>query len=132
MGTRRLWLCVPPTIFTLGDYVMTMWWQPAGYWAGDYDAACEGNPVVLWCMTVHPTAFHGLTFLWIAAFSFFILKTPRTLALMASLSISFSHAFCTGTWLYAQPNGFFWALAMCIGCAILFVLALERSREDAA
>jgi hypothetical protein len=118
-------------IFALGDYAVTMWGQPAHYWAGDYGAAFEANPVVFWCMALHPAAFHTLTFVWIACFSLVILKIPRVLALMVALCITFSHAFCTGTWLYSEPNGFYYALALCIGSAIIFVLALEASREDA-
>ena len=36
---RRLWLCVPPILGTLGDFAVTAWGQPAEYWAGDFNAA---------------------------------------------------------------------------------------------
>jgi hypothetical protein len=129
---RRLWLCLPPAVFALIDYAVTMRGQPEAYWSGNYDAVNEGNPVVRWCMTAHPALFHGLTFVWIAAFSAFIVKTPRPLARFASLAIAFSHAFCIGTWMYEAPDGFFRELALCIACAILSVIALELAEERVA
>jgi hypothetical protein len=127
---RRLWLCLPPVAFALIDYVVTMRGQPAHYWTGDYDAAQEENPLVRWCMTTHPSMLHGLTFVWLASFSAVILKTPRAFARFVSLAIAFSHAFCAGTWLYDGVDGFYVALAVCIGCAIIFVIALELSEPS--
>jgi hypothetical protein len=118
-------------LFALGDCLATALGQPENYWIGDYDVANEGNPVVLWCMTLHPGGFFALTVVWIAAFCFAILKLPRVLALILSLSVAFSHAHCTGTWLFHHPHGFYYTLSLCIGCAVVFVLALELSREDA-
>ena len=127
---RRLWLCLPPALFTLIDYAVTVRGQPDAYWSGDYDAAFEGNPVVRWCMTAHPWLFHGLTFVWIASFSAFIVKTPRPFARLASLAIAFSHAYCVSTWMWiGAPDDFFRTLALCIACAILCVLALELEEE---
>lgn len=126
---QRLWLCLPAAIFALLDYVVTMSGQPPEYWAGDYDAAFEANAVVRWCMTMHPAAFHTLTFVWLAGFTAFIVKTPRFLARFASLAIAFSHAFCIGTWLYEGGDGFLRSLALCAACAILCVMALELSAE---
>ena len=123
---RRLWLCVPPALFALIDYAITMRGQPAAYWSGNYAAVNEGNPLVHWCMTTHPALFHGLTFLWIAAVSAFILKTPRLIARFAMLAITFSHAHCIGTWIWlSEPEDFFRMIALCTGCAIVCVMALE-------
>ena len=130
MKTRRLWLCVPPILFALCDYAVTMWGQPKEYWAGDYESAIEANPLVLWCMNVHPALFHGLTFVWIASFCTLILKTPRVLARVTSLTISYTHASCAGTWLYREPDDFFVALALCIGSSIAYILGQEMSGDE--
>lgn len=130
MARRRLWLCLPPVLFALGDCLATVWGQPQNYWIGDYDAANEGNPVVLWCMMLHPSLFALLTVVWVAGFCLVILKLPRILALMVSASIAFSHAHCTGTWLIFLPYGFFYTVSLCISCAILFVIVAELSKED--
>ena len=135
---RRLWLCVPPALFALFDYVMTMRGQSTHYWSGDYTAVNEENPLVRWCMQQHPVVFHGLTFVWLAVFCIFILKLPRLLARMVSLAITFSHAFCAGTWFYYSPDGsetgvgFYAGLAICISSAVVFVIALELSCDASA
>ena len=129
MKMSRLWLCLPPTLFAGIDYVVTMRGQPHDYWSGNYEAAFEANPVVRWCMTVHPWMFHGLTVLWLLAFCVFIVKTPRALAHFAMLAIGYSHAFCICTWLYQSGDGFFPTLAMCIACTIACVIAMELSAE---
>ena len=109
---------------------MTMRGQPAAYWAGAYETAFEANPVVEWCMMLHPLAFHALTLVWLAIIFLVIVKTPRLLARTASLAITFSHAFCTGTWLYRYETGYYYALALCISSAITYVLALEMSGDE--
>ena len=131
MNTRRAWLCVPPILLALLDCVATSYGQPDQYWRGDTGVAQEDNPIVRWFMLLHPSAFFMLTVVWIAAFCFGILKLPRVLALMLALSVMVSHACCACTWLFPHNDGFYWSLALCIGSAILFVLALELSREDA-
>ena len=122
---RRAWLCMPPLVFALVDYGVTMAGQPPEYWNGNFEAAFEGNPLVRWCMTVHPWMFHGLTVLWVIAFTAFILWTPRGLARFGVLAVAFAHAFCIGTWMYDREDGFFRSLALCIACAILVVIAFE-------
>lgn len=128
---RRLWLCLPPAVFEMIDYGVTMRGQPAAYWSGNLHAAQEANPVVHWCMTTHPLLFHGLTFVWLAAFSLFIMTTPRALARFASLAIAFSHAWAIGTWLYHDETAFLRVIALCISCAILMTIALELSEREA-
>ena len=109
---------------------MTIWGQPAEYWAGQYDAAFEANPIVRFFMVIHPAAFHALTVVWIAAFCVAIVKLPPVLARMTSLCITFSHAFCAGTWLYMEPDGFVMSLVICIATGIIYVGADEMSRVD--
>ena len=125
----RFWLCLPPVLFALIDYLITMAGQPVEYWAGDYDAALESNPIVRWCMTVHPSLFHGLSLVWIVGFAAVIVKTPRPVARFVSLAIAFGHAFCIGTWVFEGGDGFLRSIALCIACTIVCVMALELSGE---
>ena len=131
MASRRWWLCGPPVVFALVDYSFTMSGQLPRYWAGDHGIALEENPLVFWTMAQHPYALHVLTFLWIATFGFAILKLSRFLAQAVSLSVTFCHAFGAASWLFPVAHGYYMQMAICISSAVLFVAAVELSREEA-
>src|SRR4051794_28574643 len=83
---RRWWLCVGPVVLSLADAIATMWGQPPAYWAGNYAAFDECNPVTAWFLAIHPLAivldFAG----WILLVGLLILYLPQRLALTVALA----------------------------------------------
>ncbi len=95
---QRLWLCLPPITLCAFDGCLTLWGQPASYWAGDHATVNEGNPLAAWLLTMHPLAFiaAGVPYLLLIAGA--ILWLPRRCSGAAAVLISLSHAVGVVAW----------------------------------
>ncbi|MFO0873945.1 MAG: hypothetical protein U0575_08245, partial [Phycisphaerales bacterium] len=124
MRARKLWLCLPPAVLCVIDQSVTLWWQPAAYWRGDYAMAREMNPHYGWLLRQHPLAFEAGVVAWIVAFSAAILWLPRRWAFACALAITFGHTWGAGGWLAGNlAMGYWAALALCAMSAVLVVFA---------
>jgi hypothetical protein len=132
MRRARLWLCVPPLVFCLLDQSVTLYCQPARYWAGDRSTAQEGNPWFHWLLMQHPLAFEAGIAAWIAVFALVILFTPRRVAMTISIAIVLGHTWGTSTWLlFTVPYGYWLALLLFLASAIIIVATWERASSAA-
>jgi hypothetical protein len=100
MLRRRLWLCLPPVLCCCLDATLTLTGQSAAYWAGDFAAAQEANPVCLVLLRLHPLALGVGMLLWAAAFTVAVLRLTRGAAAVLACGLAFSHAFGAATWLF--------------------------------
>jgi hypothetical protein len=96
---RFLGLCVPPMLFCVVDFTLTLVFQPAAYWQGDRTSIIEGSPTFHYLLTVHPAAFVGGVLVWMALFVALLLLLPDTPALITSIAIVFGHTAGTAAWL---------------------------------
>src|SRR5688572_30219148 len=123
MTRQRLWLCLPPLLLAVIDSVITGLHQDPEYWRGHLGLTQEANPLVNWAMQQHTLGLPLVTLAWIVVFSLLLAWLPYRLALFTALAISFGHGFMAGTWLHFDyPNGFFWALGLCILTAALLAV----------
>ena len=128
MRRQRLWLCLPPLVLCVIDSVITALHQPPSYWQGYLERAREANPLVEWAMHQHQFGLPLITFAWILLFSTLLVWLPYRLALFAAIAITFGHGFMAGTWLHFNyPNGFYWALGLCMFAAALLAFCLPAS-----
>jgi hypothetical protein len=122
---RFLGLCLPPILFCVLDFTLTLVFQPAAYWEGDRTRIIEGSPTFYYLLTVHPAAFVVGVLVWIVLFVALLLLLPDTPALITSIAIVFGHTAGTAAWLrgrfpfdYQLLVGLFVLSAVSIGLGI--------------
>jgi hypothetical protein len=96
---RFLGLCLPPILFCVLDFTLTLVFQPAEYWQGDRTRIIEGSPTFHYLLSIYPAAFAVGVLVWIAAFVALLLLLPDTPALITSIAIVFGHTAGTAAWL---------------------------------
>lgn len=129
MGLRQrfLGLCIPPIPFCFLDAGVTLFGQSQTYWNGDYRQVNEASVVGGYLLGIHPSAFLAGITIWIAVVIVFILIVPDTIALIASLGVTFGHTFGAASWLHNQfafgyqlCAGLYFAAAVVMGLSIRF------------
>jgi hypothetical protein len=122
---RFLGLCLPPMLFCVLDFTLTLVWQPAEYWHGDRTCIIEGSPTFHQLLTISPAVFVVGVLVWMALFVSLLLLLPDTPALLTSVAISFGHTAGTAAWLrgrfsfdYQLLVGLFVLSAVSIGLRI--------------
>jgi hypothetical protein len=123
MQRKHLWLCVPPIIVCLFDNAMTLWNQPADYWAGEFWMAHEAAPHGLWLLKRHPLAFAGGMLSYICIFSFVIVYLPRVFALLISTALVLGHTVgaCIPIAQDRPLDGYWLSIGVCVIAAVLLV-----------
>jgi hypothetical protein len=96
---RFLGLCLPPILFCVLDFTLTLVFQPAEYWQGDRTRIIEGSPTFHYLLSISPAAFVVGVLVWIAIFVAVLLLLPDTPALVTSIAIVFGHSAGTAAWL---------------------------------
>jgi hypothetical protein len=96
---RFLGLCLPPILFCVLDFTLTLVFQPAEYWEGDRTRIIEGSPTFHYLLSIYPAAFVVGVLVWIAIFVALLLLLPDTPALITSIAIVFGHTAGTAAWL---------------------------------
>ena len=96
---RFLGLCLPPILFCMIDFTLTLDGQPAAYWEGNRSGIIEGSPTFHYLLTVNPAAFVVGVLVWIAIFVALLLLLPDTPALITSIAIVLGHTAGTAAWL---------------------------------
>lgn len=122
---RFIGLCVPPLLFSLLDAALTLAGQSEAYWSGVYSQVNEGSPTFHQLLAVHPLAFVGGIFVWIAIFCCVLLLVPDTPALVLSIAVTLGHTAGAATWVlwrfqfgYQVCNGLFLLAATAIGLGV--------------
>jgi hypothetical protein len=129
MHRKHIWLCLPPILACLFDNVLTLWNQPATYWAGDYLTALEAAPHGRWLLVRHPLAFEAAMLGYILLFCYFILYLPRWLAMIVGATIVLGHLTGACTWIaYERPlDGYWLSLGLCVCAAVLLVVSFQMT-----
>ena len=128
MEKSRLWVCVAPVALCLLDQSVTLAYQPAQYWAGDYLQAQEACPPFRWLLQSHPLAFEAGVAIWIAAFAVVIFALPRRAARTVALALVIGHTWGASSWIHEfVPAGYWVVIALFIGSAALTVATWDRA-----
>jgi hypothetical protein len=115
---RKWWLCVAPGCVCAFDAALTLVFQPAGYWAGEFDKVQEFSPPDRWLLAQHPLAFVVWVIVWISAFSLVLRWLPTPASLVLAVTLVLGNASGASSWVGARlPGGFR------IGLAIFLVIA---------
>jgi hypothetical protein len=96
---RFLGLCLPPVLFCVLDFALTLVFQPAEYWQGDRTRIIEGSPTFRHLLSISPAAFAVGVLAWVALFVCLLLLLPDTPALVTSVAIVFGHTAGSAAWL---------------------------------
>ena len=121
VGRRLLGLCLPPVAFCTLDAGITLLCQSNAYWGGEYFRVVEGSPSPNHLLQIHPAAFATGILLWEILFITVILLLPDVLALMASIVVTFGHAWGASSWLYTLfPYGY----QCCMGLLLVSSITL--------
>jgi len=129
MIDRRFGLCAAPLLLFLVDISLTLWGQPADYWAGDYAAAREGSPEVRRVMQFHPALLFAMIAVWMGVIVLLVQLLPRLPAELFSVSTVIAHTACASHWLnFHFAFAYQLTIALSITAACLVVLSLRAGR----
>jgi hypothetical protein len=137
---RLLGLGLPCLLAFSFDIGMTMYGQPAEYWAGDYSQTNEGSPFFRNLFQVHPGAAAGGEALWAAIIIVGIVLLPEVLATIAAVAIVFGHTAGGFTWLHIIPerrwfqtlHGLLFVSATVLGLGLHWSLRNARMEDNVA
>ena len=121
-------LLLPLVISCLIDAVVTLIFQPAAYWAGDYSQAQENTKVYYLLMAGHPAFFLAGVVVYTAISSLATLAVAPRIGRYVVVAVSCVHIWATTTWLWLnmRMNNWLYGLPGVLLC--LFLQAcLERS-----
>ena len=104
----------------LVDLTLTLFGQPSAYWAGDCGAVLESNPVARVLLTVHPAVMVAAFVPYLAAITFFILRSRTDRSRSLSLVFTLGHTFGASTWLLRLPGGVAYCIAIWLIARVLF------------
>lgn len=116
---NRAWLVLPPLGFYVADLTITLCSQTADYWAGNYAAVQESNPLARVLLEFDPWLFVGFGVLWGISFSLVLAAWNHRGAVVMSILLTLGHAFGISTWL-VRHGVLGWA------GIVLVLLAAER------
>ena len=88
---RLLGLGVPCLLAFAFDIGLTLYNQPAEYWAGDYSRTTEGAPFLRKLYEIHPLAAIAGNGLWSGIILTWVLFLPEPLAVILAIAIVFGH-----------------------------------------
>lgn len=134
MSRSRCWLCVPPLALCVVDGAFTLLGQPAAYWAGEFAARNELNPLFDLLLAYNPFAFIAGWALWALGFGLAIILVSDSWALRMSYLLAFAHALGGAAWL-AHAGFFGWPLAAGLFAAaqrLFWYACLPSMRAEAA
>ena len=132
---KKLWLCLPPLVFSVTDVVVTLSEQPRAYWAGAFAEAREGAPQGYWLLSLHPLAYVAAAAVYVVLIAVLILALPRLLARVVSVGFALGHAWGISTWLDADrpEGGAYWIILglFALGAGLI-VTSMELADERPA
>lgn len=136
---RILGLFLPPLLFCLLDWTLTLLGQPPDYWAGKYSDVREVSPTFHSLLTCHPLAFLLGVLVWIGVIFCLTALLPDTLALSASMAATFGHAGGASSWLaqnaaygYQLQNATFVAAALVLSAGVSWAFDLRNRVPSSA
>ena len=129
---RLLGLCLPPILFCVLDFTLTLVFQPAEYWWGDRTRIIEGSPTFHYLLSTSPAAFIVGVLVWIAVFVALLLLLPDTPALVTSIAIVFGHTAGTAAWLRGRfPFDYQLLVSLFVLSAVAIGLGVRWGRQAA-
>jgi hypothetical protein len=96
---RGFWLAVPAVAAFAIDVALTLGGQSGAYWAGDYAAAVEGNPLALPLLVCGPCVFVALAVAWGLGVALLVTRWRHRASDGLALLFTFGHAVGGSTWL---------------------------------
>jgi hypothetical protein len=125
---RKWWLCVAPASVCVLDAGLTLAFQPADYWAGQFDKVVEFSPPDRWMLMQHPLAFVAWVGIWISAFSTAILLLPTRASIALAVTLILGNATGASWWVGARlPGGFWIGFGTFLALGILIVATWTRA-----
>ncbi len=94
----RLWWLAPAAGLFVADASLTLAGQSEQYWAGEYGAAVEGNPIAHPLLVRSPWLFASLAVVWLAIFSAVIVFWRHPAAKWMAVLIAVAHAIGGASW----------------------------------
>ncbi|MCA9060686.1 MAG: hypothetical protein KDA85_19375 [Planctomycetaceae bacterium] len=99
MRWQQLILVLAPAFACVTDASLTLYGQPAEYWAGDTSVANEMSPEPRKLLAISPAIFLLAVVGWISALAFLVVCTRRLTATVLSCSVTIAHASGAATWI---------------------------------
>ena len=130
MERRRLWLCVAPLSLFLIDISLTLWGQPADYWAGSFHAAREESPEVRRVMQIHPNLLYLMIAVWTGVVVALVMLLPHLLAEHFSAAVTIGHTIGAASWIQIHfSHSYQLKMALAMACTGLLLTSLNAARR---
>lgn len=97
-------LLIAPFLLSLGDFGLTLHFQPEPYWNGDRSVVVEANPVVRSAMSIHPLLLIPGFVGWYALVFPLIFKTPAWFGLRVHVFLVLGHLVMISGWLLRKAE----------------------------
>ena len=118
------------SLLFLIDISLTLWGQPASYWAGDYTSAIETSPEVRRVMMIHPALLFLMIAVWMGVIVLLIHLLPRLFAELFSVATTIAHTACASSWLNRHFSySYQLTIGLSIASACLVVMSLRAGRQ---
>ena len=97
---KKLWrILLGPILAGLTDLAITLSFQKANYWKGDYVDVIEANPLMRFFLEVHPAMVIPPMLVWFVLISFFLLFLPAGFSLRLQVFLVTAHLIAVSGWL---------------------------------
>lgn len=96
-----------PVVLSLIDMVVTLYYQPPGYWNGDRSQLLEANPLVWIALRIHPALLIPGCLGWYPMFFLLMFRTPAWVGLRCHVLWVVAHLIAIAGWLLrCHEHGF--------------------------
>ena len=118
---RRQRLLIPMLYAWSSDLSLTLWFQPDGYWHGDYSQADELITPYKTLLEFHPAAFVAGSLANLTVYALVALFCPLRIGRAAALFVTVGHMWGASSWIWmCLPLCGYWIAGLhLIGCALL-------------
>jgi hypothetical protein len=96
---RLLGMGLPFLLVFLLDWGLTLYGQPAEYWAGNYTCTLEGGPFFRRLFMIHPLAAIAGQVVWVVVILVLLVLLPEVLASILFIFVVYEHMNGAYTWM---------------------------------
>ena len=120
-----------PVALSVLDFSVTLFFQPAAYWAGDRMAVVEANPIARWVLIIHPLLIVPAMVVWYLLMFPLIFRAPAKFGLRVIVAHLVAHTIVISGWLIRMLEGGWWWVALLAALvSLLSVIVLGRFRRQ--
>jgi hypothetical protein len=121
-------LLIPMSMAWVLDVALTLRFQPAGYWAGDYSQATEAMAVARLLLGAHPLGFIAGSGAYLVVCSFAVLAVRPRMGRYLTTVLTSGHTWGASSWLWLYVPHAYWSIVcLYVTLGVCLMACLEWS-----